>query len=161
MMSPGTAVPPDPRAYVRIAGVLREMISSRVLPPGSPAPSITRVCREHGHARQTCGRAMRLLEDEGLLHRVPGLGYYVTGGNAGITPSGTFAAGPGLRVLGPDRRNGERGPAESRNAPRSAPGMQSAARTARRAVRSEQSGTTSTRTTGQSGKSAWPAVPWS
>ena len=29
MMSPGTAVPPDPRAYVRIAGVLREVISSR------------------------------------------------------------------------------------------------------------------------------------
>jgi DNA-binding transcriptional MocR family regulator len=102
MMSPGTAVPPDPRAYVRIAGVLREMISSRVLPPGSPAPSITRLCREYGHARQTCERAMRLLEDEGLLHRVPGLGYYVTGGNAGITPNGTFAAGPGLRALGPD-----------------------------------------------------------
>ena len=61
MMSPGIAVPPDPRAYVRIAGMLREMISSRVLPPGSPAPSITRLCREHGHARQTCGRAMRLL----------------------------------------------------------------------------------------------------
>jgi len=117
MMSPGTAVPPDPRAYVRIAGMLREMISSQVLPPGSPAPSITRLCREHGHARQTCGRAMRLLEDEGLLHRVPGLGYYVTGGNAGITPSGTFAAGPGLRVLGPDRRNGERGPAESPERP--------------------------------------------
>ena len=102
MMSPGTAVPPDPRAYVRIAGMLREMISSQVLPPGSPAPSITRLCREHGHARQTCGRAMRLLEDEGLLHRVPGLGYYVTGANAEITPSGTFAAGPGLKVLGPD-----------------------------------------------------------
>ena len=62
MMSPGTAVPPDPRAYVRIAGTLREMISSQVLPPGSPAPSITRLCREHGHARQTCGRAMHLLE---------------------------------------------------------------------------------------------------
>ena len=58
--------------------MVREMISSQVLPPGSPAPSITRLCREHGHARQTCGRAMRLLEDEGLLHRVPGLGYYVT-----------------------------------------------------------------------------------
>lgn len=110
MMSPGTAVPPDPRAYVRIAGMLREMISSQVLPPGSPAPSITRLCREHGHARQTCGRAMRLLEDEGLLHRVPGLGYYVTGANVEITPSGTFAAGPGLKVLGPDRRNGEPGP---------------------------------------------------
>jgi DNA-binding GntR family transcriptional regulator len=77
MMSP-SAIQPDPRAYVRIAGVVREMISSQVLPPGSPAPSITMLCREHGHARQTCGRAMRLLEDEGLLHRVPGLGYHVT-----------------------------------------------------------------------------------
>jgi DNA-binding GntR family transcriptional regulator len=77
-MSPSTIVQPDPRAYVRIAAMVREMISSQILPPGSPGPSITRLCREHGHARQTCGRAMRLLEDEGLLHRVPGLGYYVT-----------------------------------------------------------------------------------
>src|SRR5580658_1517065 len=78
-MSLGTAVHPDPRAYVRIAGMLREMISGQVLPSGSSAPSITWLCREHGHARQTCGRAMRLLEGEGLLHRIPGLGYYVTG----------------------------------------------------------------------------------
>ena len=77
MMSPST-IQPDPRAYVRIAGTVREMISSQVLPPGAPAPSITRLCREHGHARQTCARAMRLLEGEGLLHRVPGLGYFVT-----------------------------------------------------------------------------------
>ena len=76
-MSPSNTAQPDPRAYVRIAAVVREMISSQVLPPGSPAPSITRLCREHGHARQTCGRAMRLLEGEGLLRRVPGLGYYV------------------------------------------------------------------------------------
>ncbi len=61
-MSPSTTVQPDPRAYVRIAAMVREMIASQVLPPGSPAPSITRLCREHGHARQTCGRAMRLLE---------------------------------------------------------------------------------------------------
>ena len=78
-MSPRTTtVHPDLRAYEPIARMLREMISSQALPPGSPAPSITRLCREHGHARQTCGRAMRLLEDEGTLHRVPGLGYYVT-----------------------------------------------------------------------------------
>lgn len=76
-MPPSAAARPDPRAYVRIAGVLRELISSQVLPPGSRAPSITRLCREHGHTRQTCGKAMRLLEREGLLHRVPGLGYYV------------------------------------------------------------------------------------
>jgi DNA-binding GntR family transcriptional regulator len=62
---------------VRIARVLREMISSQFLPLGSPAPSITRLCREHGHSGQTCGRAMRLLAGKGLLHRVPGLGYYV------------------------------------------------------------------------------------
>ena len=77
-MPPGTRVQPDPRAYVRMAGMLREMISNQVLPPGSAAPSITRLSREYGHARQTWGRAMRLLEGEGLLHRVPGLGYYVT-----------------------------------------------------------------------------------
>ena len=76
-MPPSAAVPPDPRAYVRIAGMLRDMISTRVLPPGSPAPSITRLRLEHGHARQTCAKAMRLLEGEGLLYRVPGLGYYV------------------------------------------------------------------------------------
>ena len=68
---------PDPRAYVRLAGLLRGKITSGDLAPGSPAPSITRLCREHGHARQTCAKAMRLLEAEGLLHRVPGLGYYV------------------------------------------------------------------------------------
>ena len=78
MTLPSTAAQPDPRAYMLIAGILREKISARVLLPGSPAPSITELCHEHGTARQTCGRAMRLLEDEGLLHRVPGLGYYVT-----------------------------------------------------------------------------------
>ena len=78
MMSSGTPVQLDPRAYARIAGMLREMISSQVLLPGSPAPSITSLCREQGHARQTCGRAMRLLEREGLLRRIPGLGYFVT-----------------------------------------------------------------------------------
>ena len=75
---PGTSpAVPDPRAYVRLAGLLRGMIASGDLAPGSPAPSITRLCHEHGHARQTCAKALRLLEDEGLLHRVPGLGYYV------------------------------------------------------------------------------------
>jgi DNA-binding GntR family transcriptional regulator len=68
---------PDPRAYVRLAGLLRSMITSGDLAPGSPAPSITSLCQEQGHARQTCAKAMRLLEDEGLLRRVPGLGYYV------------------------------------------------------------------------------------
>jgi DNA-binding GntR family transcriptional regulator len=68
---------PDPRAYIRVAQMLRGMISSGELVSGAPAPSITSLCQEHGHARQTCSKAMRLLETEGLLRRVPGLGYYV------------------------------------------------------------------------------------
>jgi len=72
-----TEAAPDPRAYMRLAGLLRGMITIGDLAPGSPAPSITRLCQEHGHARQTCAKAMRRLEAEGLLHRIPGLGYYV------------------------------------------------------------------------------------
>ena len=30
--------------------------------------------QEHGHARQTCAKALRVLIHEGLLYRLPGLG---------------------------------------------------------------------------------------
>jgi DNA-binding GntR family transcriptional regulator len=40
-------------------------------------PSITTLTQDHGVARQTAAKALRLLESEGLVHRVPGLGYYV------------------------------------------------------------------------------------
>jgi DNA-binding GntR family transcriptional regulator len=43
------------------------------------APSITALCQEYGHARETCAKALRILEAEGLLTRIPGLGYYVKG----------------------------------------------------------------------------------
>jgi DNA-binding GntR family transcriptional regulator len=56
----------DPRSYVRLAARLRKQILDGDL------------ILELGHARQTCGKAMRLLEQEELLTRVPGLGYYVT-----------------------------------------------------------------------------------
>ena len=72
-----TAAQLDPRAYMRVACMLRDQISGGGLAPGSPTPSITRLCQETGHARQTCAKAMRLLETEGLLRRIPGLGYYV------------------------------------------------------------------------------------
>ncbi len=74
----------DPRAYIRLAADLRKQITEGKLPPGSPTPSITTLTQDHGHARQTCAKALRLLVDEGLLIRYPGLGYYVagTGGDA-------------------------------------------------------------------------------
>ena len=69
----------DPRAYIRLAAELRRDIASDKLQPGKPTPSITTLSQQYGHARQTCAKALRLLVDEGLLIRYPGLGYYVAG----------------------------------------------------------------------------------
>jgi DNA-binding GntR family transcriptional regulator len=63
---------------VRLAARLRREIAEGKLTPGMPTPSITTLSQQYGHARQTCAKALRTLEDEGLLTRVPGLGYYVT-----------------------------------------------------------------------------------
>ena len=68
----------DPRAYVRLAAIVRQQILDGTLERGQPAPSITRLSQEHGHARPTCGKALRTLEGEGLLTRIPGLGYFVS-----------------------------------------------------------------------------------
>jgi DNA-binding GntR family transcriptional regulator len=62
---------------VRLAAILRKEITVGTLGVGSPTPSITTLSQQYGHARQTCAKALRLLEEEGLLTRVPGLGYYV------------------------------------------------------------------------------------
>ena len=69
----------DPRAYIRLAAELRRAIADGTYPPGTPTPSITTLSQRYGHARQTCAKALRLLVDDGLLIRYPGLGYYVTG----------------------------------------------------------------------------------
>ena len=76
----------DPRAYIRLAAELRRDIASGRLQPGKPTPSITTLSQQYGHARQTCAKALRLLVDEGLLIRYPGLGYYVTGKGAPAQP---------------------------------------------------------------------------
>jgi GntR family transcriptional regulator len=68
----------DPRAYVRIADLLRRQIAAGLLKAGQPVPSITTLTQDHGVARQTAAKALQMLESEGLVHRVPGLGYYVS-----------------------------------------------------------------------------------
>lgn len=68
----------DPRAYIRLAAQLRQGIADGTHQPGNPAPSIAFLSQKHGHARQTVAKSLRLLVDEGLLIRYPGLGYYVT-----------------------------------------------------------------------------------
>jgi DNA-binding GntR family transcriptional regulator len=66
----------DPRSYIRMAARLRRRILAGEIAPGQAVPSLTTLSREFGHARATCGKAMRLLEQEGLLTFIPGLGYH-------------------------------------------------------------------------------------
>ena len=70
-MPPTRADLTDPRAYVRLAAIVRQQIIDGTLEPGRPAASITRLSQEHGHARPTCGKALRILEAEGLVTRIP------------------------------------------------------------------------------------------
>lgn len=68
----------DPRSYVRLAARLRKQILQGELKPGHAVPSITVLSQELGHARQTCSKALQQLVNDGLLFRVPGLGYHVS-----------------------------------------------------------------------------------
>ena len=81
----------DPRAYIRLAAELRRDIAAGKHKPGKPTPSITTLSQQYGHARQTCAKALRVLVEEGLLIRYPGLGYYVAGAPQPANPSSTPA----------------------------------------------------------------------
>jgi len=63
---------------MRLAALIRDQIADGTLAPGGRLPSIAVLRRQHGHSRQTVSKAMRTLEGEGLIHRVPGLGYYIS-----------------------------------------------------------------------------------
>ena len=62
---------------MRIAAIVRDAIEAGEHAPGAAVPSITVLSQRHGHARQTCAKALAVLVKEGLLRRYPGLGYYV------------------------------------------------------------------------------------
>lgn len=68
---------PEQRQYMRVRARLRQEIDNGILAPGSALPSIGRLCEMHNCSRRTAGRAMRILESEGLVYRVPGCGYFV------------------------------------------------------------------------------------
>lgn len=67
----------DPGAYRRVVEAVHQQIVDGTLCSGQAAPSITSLSERYGHARQDCAKGLRMLEDEGLLTRVPGLGYYI------------------------------------------------------------------------------------
>jgi DNA-binding GntR family transcriptional regulator len=72
-----TATSSDPRRYVRLAATLRSQIADGFLAKDDRLPSIKTLCEVYSLSRQTAGKALRILEDEDLIRRVPGLGYHV------------------------------------------------------------------------------------
>jgi DNA-binding GntR family transcriptional regulator len=68
----------DPRKWARVANDLRDRISSGELKSGKRV-YIVQESQARGVAKDTVRRAMRALESEGLLKRVPGYGYFVSG----------------------------------------------------------------------------------
>jgi GntR family transcriptional regulator len=72
-----TADTTDPRRYIQLAATLRAQITDGMLAKDDRIPSISALCEDYHLSRQTAGKALRLLEGEGLIYRVPGLGYHV------------------------------------------------------------------------------------
>lgn len=65
--------------YRQVAAILRERIERGQYQPGLRLPSIKDLVDEFGVARTTAGKALRLLEAEGLAEKSQGMGYYVKG----------------------------------------------------------------------------------
>lgn len=63
---------------MRIAAHVRALIESGTVAAGQPVPSITTLVQEFGVARETAAHGLRVLEEEGLIVRYAGLGYYAT-----------------------------------------------------------------------------------
>jgi DNA-binding GntR family transcriptional regulator len=80
-------VPEDPRIYVRVLFHVRGLVDSGRCSQGEPVPAIASLCQTFGCSRQTAAKALKLLSDDGILFRYPGLGYYVA---PDYSPLGNF-----------------------------------------------------------------------
>lgn len=61
----------------QLAALIRARITDGTYPAGRAIPSLTRLQQETGLAVTTIRRAIRLLEDEGLVESIPGRGTFV------------------------------------------------------------------------------------
>ena len=64
-------------AYLQLARILREMITSGEIALRQPMPSIKSITQQYGVAKGTAEKALGVLRDEGLVVTVPGRGIYV------------------------------------------------------------------------------------
>ena len=62
---------------MRIAAELRARITSGELAPGDAMPSTRTLAQEYGTSLETANKALKVLADEGLIKRWPGLPYHV------------------------------------------------------------------------------------
>lgn len=64
-------------AYTRLYNVLRDRILGSTYEPGGKLPTERELCEEFGISRITCRHALRLLQEQGLVERLPGKGTFV------------------------------------------------------------------------------------
>jgi DNA-binding GntR family transcriptional regulator len=64
----------DPRLYVRIATDLRARLHAATITAGATL-DIGRLASQWGVSRETARKALRTLENDGLIRRYPGHGY--------------------------------------------------------------------------------------
>jgi len=76
-MTTSAATPPRTLPYVTIKAALRERIAQGGWQPGVRLPSERELVQTFGCARMTVHRALRELEEEGLIERRQGSGSYV------------------------------------------------------------------------------------
>jgi DNA-binding GntR family transcriptional regulator len=75
-MTQATRATDDPRLYVRISNDLRHKIGAGIIEAHANV-SVTTLSRQWQVHRQTASKALRALEEDGLIRRYPGVGYYV------------------------------------------------------------------------------------
>lgn len=63
---------------LRVADAVREQIAAGYLRPGDRVPSRRELAGIHGAHIYTVAHGLQILEQEGLVWRCPGLGYYVS-----------------------------------------------------------------------------------
>ncbi len=64
-------------AYQKVFNVLRQTIIEKRLEPGEKVPPERILCETYGVSRITVRHALRLLEEQGLVERLPGKGTFV------------------------------------------------------------------------------------
>jgi GntR family transcriptional regulator len=64
-------------AYLQLAAILRDMITSGKIGPNQPLPAIKTLAQEYEVAKGTAEKALGVLRADGLVRTVPGRGIYV------------------------------------------------------------------------------------